>query len=43
MSVDQSEEVSDLAQISYFSNISDVFKRDDILQDKMKRGKTSRQ
>ena len=42
MSADQSEEISDLAEVSYLSNISDVFKRDDILQDKMKRGKTSR-
>lgn len=39
MSGDQSEEMSDVAEISYFSNISDVFKRDDVLQDKMKRGK----
>lgn len=43
MSGDQSEEMSDVAEISYFSNISDVFKRDDVLQDKMKRGKTSRE
>ena len=42
MSVDQSEEFSEMAEASYFSNISDVFKRDDILQDKMKKGKTSR-
>ncbi len=29
---DPSEEMSDMAEESYFSNISDVFKRDDVLQ-----------
>ena len=43
MSADQSEEISDLAEVSYLSNISDVFKRDDLLQEKMRRGKTSRE
>ena len=28
MSADQSEEFSEMAEVSYFSNISDVFKRD---------------
>ena len=37
-----SEEASDAAELSYLSNISDVFKHDDKLQERMQRGKTSR-
>lgn len=43
ISGDHSEELIDNAELSYLSNISDVFKRDDILQEKIKKGKTSRE
>lgn len=43
ISADYSEDISDLAEVSYLSNISDVFKRDDLLHDKMKKGKTTRE
>jgi hypothetical protein len=36
------EEVSESLELSYLSNISEVFKRDDKLQEKIRKGKSSR-
>jgi hypothetical protein len=43
VSGDHSEELVDANELSYLSNISDVFKKDDVLQERIRRGRTGRE
>jgi hypothetical protein len=43
VSGDHSEEFNDAAELSYLSNISEVFKKDDLLQERIRRGRTGRE